>query len=518
MTLSRIRGAVRRRWLVLVLSILIGAVVGAGYVATSSTVYRSTTTVFFSLDRGTSVSEFTAGSTYAQDLVPSYAQVVTMPVVLEPVISSLQLDVQPQALARKISVAVQPNTVLLDITVTDAVPATAAGIANAVAEQLAQAVSTLSPRGGAESPRIRVTTTSPAVAAAEPSSTDPLLIAAGLLLAGLLVGVGIVALLEVVTRPLRTRESIAEVTDAPVVGNIVHERGAGKRPVPTITDPQLVRAERYRILRANLRFLKAGRQPISLAVTSALPYEGRTTTALNLAVAMAQTSDRVLLVDADLRTGRVADLLGITSSTGLSTILSGSDSLESAIKCDDKASNLNWAGSGLSVLPAGRTPPNPGELLASPAMEKVMVTLRSMFDVIVLDTAPLLTTADAGTVAGLAGNALVVIDTTRTLQQHLVDAADRLHMAGANMLGIVLNKSPMLRSDHRLQASAPAGAPVQTAVLGSAVTSATAPASPSPTPQRRPSPYPRSPQQQTSSEQPRVPARTARQHQGPLTL
>ena len=446
MEAARLVSALRRRWLVLVVTTLLGAVAGLAYAATRPVEYESTATVFFSLDRGTSVSEFTAGSTYAQDLIPSYAEVARTPAVLDPVIDGLQLDSTAAGLARRVGAVVQPNTVLMDLTVTDEDPATAANVANAISRELSRVVADLSPRGGVEAPRIRVSTTSPAVPADSPSSTAPALLVLAALLGGLALGVAVVVVRESVSRTVRDHRGVAAVTGAPVVGRIARERGADRRPVPTSTHPYLTRAEGYRILRANLSFLSRGVRHRCVVVTSAATREGRTTTAVNLAVAMAHASQKVLLIDADLRRPRVAELLGLDGSTGLSSVLRGEAEVYDVVRqWNDTRPDGRTDGDApdevvLDVLPAGPVPERPGELLSSRVATELLTTLRARYDVVIIDTPPLLPVADAGILAGGTGEALLVVDAGRTQHRQLAEAVDRLLMVGARVQGVVLNR------------------------------------------------------------------------------
>lgn len=142
---TRAIAALRQRWWVVVLAGFLGLCGGLGVAAALPVRYESTATVFISLDSGSSATEFNAGSTFALNLVASYAEVATMPVVLRPVVVELDLDVTPAELAGQVEVQVPANTSLLDIVVTDLSPDTAAAIANAIAARLPGAVSTLSP-------------------------------------------------------------------------------------------------------------------------------------------------------------------------------------------------------------------------------------------------------------------------------------------------------------------------------------------------------------------------------------
>jgi polysaccharide biosynthesis transport protein len=434
--------SLRRRWPVLLLTALLGLGVGVLAGRDQAPVYQATTTVFFSLDRGQTVNEFAAGVTYTQDLVPSYAAIATQPLVLDPVITALKLPLSASELARKIDVNTPSATTLIDITVTDADPARAAAIANQVASQLSGVVGTLSPRGPENTPSLRVTATSPATESTRPVAVNPNLLTASGLLAGLLLGLVALVIIEAVTRPVRHRQDLARLTSAPVLGAIAADRQAQRHPLPLLTDDDGQRAEDFRYLRANLGLLGAD-APRCVLVTSPMPQEGRTSVAINLAIAMSRTSRRTLLIDADLRSPSVGRHLEI-AGPGLSAVLGGTARLDVAI----------WRrrNSSLSVLPAGEElPTSPGELLASDQMRRLLDTVQSEFDLVIIDTPPMLSVADAASVAALTGQAVMVVRTGKTRGRRVTEALNRLDTAGAKVFGVVVNaeRRPRRRRGYR---------------------------------------------------------------------
>ena len=437
MNLGRGLSALRRRWVVLLVFVLAGAALGAYRSARTEPTYQSTTTVFFSLTRTQTVGELAQGSAYLQALVTSYAQVTTSRLVLTPVINQLQLNESEGQLNRRIRARARPNTSLMDITVTDRTPEGAAEVANALAVELRSAVASLSPRSSARVAAVTVTTVTPATAPTRPSAPDrPFNIGLGLAV-GLILGTAFVAVREAMTSPVTTREAAVEATSAPVLAMIGRERWR-RRPLPVVSDPRSPRAEAFYMLRTNLQPGHAANRPLRLAVTSARHGEGRTTTAANLAMAISHTSRQVLLLDADLRRPSVTGLLGLPDSPGLSTVLAGMASVEDA--------SLSWAAEGeratwLTVLPAGPVPPNPSELLASEAMDKLLDGVLHRFDVVIIDTSPLLEATDAAVLASKVDGTLFVVD-SGTPRNELSEAVTRLMLAGASVLGVVLNRTP----------------------------------------------------------------------------
>jgi succinoglycan biosynthesis transport protein ExoP len=191
-------------------------------------------------------------------------------------------------------------------------------------------------------------------------------------------------------------------------------------------------AESVRQLRANLEFTALADDPRSLVITSAVPGEGKSTTALNLAVSLAYAGSRVLLVDADLRRPSLAPSLGMDGRAGLSTVLIGKAEFRDVVQ--------HWQNSTLDVLPAGRVPPNPGQLLGSTGMKRLLSELTAKYDVVLLDSPALLSVADAASLTGLAGGCVLVVGAGLTHRRQLRRAIEALNAAGGHLDGLILNK------------------------------------------------------------------------------
>lgn len=440
---TRAIAALRQRWWVVVLAGFLGLCGGLGVAAALPVRYESTATVFISLDSGSSATEFNAGSTFALNLVASYAEVATMPVVLRPVVVELDLDVTPAELAGQVEVQVPANTSLLDIVVTDPSPDTAAAIANAIAARLPGAVSTLSPRTEAGGAALRVTTTAPAVAATGPSSTSDTVVVAGAITMALLFGIVLIVALEAVRRPMRSRAEVAEVTSAPVIGAIPRDRSARRHPLPVVTLPGHPRTEQLLVARAAFGLLCDGGPPRCVMVCSAMPGDGRTSVAVNLAIALARSSRRVLLIDADMHGAAATELLKIADSPGLTGILQRKATLASAVR--------GWVGptldeTSLMVLPPGR-PDGAASLLESPGFGALLDGACAKYEIVIIDTPALLPTADSTALATHVDDALLVINARRTGRAEILDALDRLTVADTEVIGVVLNEAP--RNDLR---------------------------------------------------------------------
>jgi succinoglycan biosynthesis transport protein ExoP len=420
----------RRAWLVVLVFMLAGLGVAALLALVQTPRYTATTQLFFGVGQGKSVTDLTQGSTFTERQMSAYGRVATSPLVLDRVIQDLNLNTTPTELAKEVT-AEPVASVILAISATDTDAGQAARIANSVGKELAATTVELVAPGGAGS-QVQTTILTPATAPTSPSS--PVLIrylAVGLAL-GLLLGVGASLLRHFRNANVRNLQDVRSLTDSEVLGVVPSDSAARQHPLAIRDDPSGSRAEAVRRLRTNLHFAHVAARVSSIAVTSSIPEEGRTTLAVNLAVSFADGGLRVVLVDADLRRPKAASLLSLDADVGLTSVLSGHTQLESAVR--------TWAGSSLDVLPAGPLPPNPSELLGSKEMSALMERLSSTYDVVLLDSPPVLPVTDALVLSKLARGTLVVVGLDQIRRPQLQEALESLQTVEANVLGLVLNK------------------------------------------------------------------------------
>ncbi len=230
---------------------------------------------------------------------------------------------------------------------------------------------------------------------------------------------------------------LQEVVSAPLLGLIPFDPQASSTPLIVGDSAWSSRAEALRKLRTNLRFVDVEGSARVIAVTSALPGEGKSTLACNLAIALAEAGWQVLLVDADLRGPRVADYLGLPSGAGLTDVLIGAVEVEDVLQ--------PWGERPMLVLPGGSVPPNPSELLGSKAMADLLLSLRALTDIVIIDTPPLLAFTDGAVVAVQADGALLVARQGKTSDAQSAAAAQSLHAVKARVLGCVLNMAKVSR-------------------------------------------------------------------------
>ena len=439
MSLSKFLSVLRRRVWLIVATLLI-CLLGSGVASALATrTYTATAGLYFSVRTAASVDDLAVGATFSQTQLASYATLALTPKVLEPAADRLGLPGGADALAGKVSVTALDGTVVLDVSAVDTDPAQAARIANAVARQVITAVEALSP-ADAESGRPSVEATVVTPATAPSSATTPnttLNVGAGAVL-GLLLGILLALGREALDTRVRTAAELAEVTRTPVIGTLGSESGRRKGVVMERA-PHSPQAEAYRQLRTNLQFLDVGGHRDAaegghrvLTVSSSLAGEGKSTVAVNLAIALAETSARVLLVDADLRRPSVAPVLGLEGAAGLTTVLLGQAEVGEVVQ--------DWGAAGLQVLTSGPLPPNPSELLGSVGMRRLIAELRTDYDYVILDSAPLLPVADGAVLAGLVDGTLLLVNVTQVRRHQLAESLRNLARVEAPVLGVVLNR------------------------------------------------------------------------------
>ena len=425
----------RKSWVLIVLLTLVGTGSAAAYSLFQTPTYSASSKVFVSTQSTGTTSELAQGNSFTVQRVKTYVDLVNTPIVLQPVIDTLQLGVTTDVVAEQITASAPLDTSIIEITVVDDDPMRAAGIANAASASLTVVVE------GIETPAtpdavspVKLTRAKEATAPPSPVSPNvPINIALGLLV-GLALGIGAAVLRETLDTRIRTERDVESVTDVAILGGIVFDPKAGERPLIVHVDPRSPRAESFRTLRTNLQFLDVGRTDRSFVVTSSIESEGKSTTGANLAIALADSGLSVLLVDADLRRPKVHEYMGIDGTVGLTDLLVGRAELNDIVQ--------PWGKGKLFVLPAGRVPPNPSELLGSARMSHFIAEFNKAFDVVIFDAPPLLPVTDAAILAQSVGGAIVVVASGRTHKNQLKGAIAALENVGAPISGLVLTMLP----------------------------------------------------------------------------
>ncbi|GGM00751.1 polysaccharide biosynthesis tyrosine autokinase [Glutamicibacter protophormiae] len=436
----------RRYWVQIVATTLLGIIVGAVVSITATPKYEASTQIYVSVrGDGQAVGELAQGSTVARQSVSTYASIATTESVLGPVIEKLDLPQSPEVLSAQIQATAPANQSLISVIVTGEDPKLTAQIANEVGKSLKAVVEDeLEASTTRNEPSlVSMNTVQPATEPVAPVSPRvPLNLALGTLL-GMALGLGIAVLRAVLDTRIRSLQEIEHATDVPVLGGITYDADSPKRPLIVQSDPHSPRAEAFRTLRTNLEFLAVSNQEHSRArtfvVSSPGPGEGKSTTATNLALALAETGTRVVLIDGDLRMPAVARYMGIEGGTGLTDLLIGSVEVSDVLQ--------QWGKDELYVLPSGKVPPNPSELLGSKAMDELLNLLGELFDYIIIDAPPLLLVTDASVLSQHASGVLIVAASGATRKQSLIGALDTLEIAGGKALGIIVTMLPLKGPD-----------------------------------------------------------------------
>ena len=203
----------------------------------------------------------------------------------------------------------------------------------------------------------------------------------------------------------------------------------------TLTDPRSIAAEAYRTLRTNLTFTALDNPIETLVVTSSAPDKDKSLVVANLAVTMAQSERRTILVDADLRRPGLHDIFGVANDRGLTSVIVEERLLDDPPLLDVGVTNL-W------LMPAGPLPPNPADILGSRKMERVIASLKARADVVLFDAAPVIAVTDAVVLGTKVDGVLLVISAGRTRREHALRAKELLEKVHVRVVGAVLNNAP----------------------------------------------------------------------------
>lgn len=430
----------RANWAVFLICLVLGIGAAAGITAAQPPRYVATAKAFASTSTAANLNDLSQASAYSQQLVKSYADLATTSSVLGKVIDRLKLDTTPAALSSRVTAAAELDEVIVAVTATDSTPQGAARLANAVTEQLSTSVTELTPRASNGTAPVEIVQVDEASPPSAPDSPKPFVnMLVGFFL-GLALALVIAAARQLFDTRIRSVAEAARVSGRAVLGSvswiptkgdversvILHDRGAGSE------------AEAYRTLRANVQFVDFMNDNPVLVITSALDGEGKSTTAANLAVAMADAGTKVVVVDADLRDPRLADYFGVDGSAGLTDVLTGRAAMGDVVQ--------HWSSGGPDVIASGSIPPNPNDLIQSNRMRTLLDELRERYDIVLVDAPSLLAVSDAAILARESDATIVVCSAREARRPQFVAALATLEQAGARIAGLVVTKLPAARS------------------------------------------------------------------------
>lgn len=435
---------VLRNLLVVALSTVLGLATAAGITYATTPMYEAKLQLFVSTQSSDfDISALVQGSSFSQQRVKSYAQIIPSPTTLAPVISKLGLETTPEKLAKRVKASAPLDTVLINVTVTDESPVMAAQIANEIGAYFSTFVNDLELSKSDDSPPIKVSVVKTATAPENPSTPRTALnLLLGLIL-GFGLGVGLAILRQLFDQTIKNEN---DLDATPLLGAIGFDEDATSKPLITQISRYSARTESFRQLRTNLQYIRADQPPKVVAITSAVPGEGKTSTSINLAASLAQSGFKVALIEADLRRPKSSSYLGLSAKVaGLSEVLSGKEKGSVEQRINELIQNFG-EDVEFKFLSSGAVPPNPSELLDSQTFDAVIDYFRANFDFTIVDCPPALPVADASIVSTRVDGVLVVTEAGKTRKNQFLGVREAVSQVGGQVLGVILNKIPFSRS------------------------------------------------------------------------
>lgn len=492
---------IARKWTPLLLaSAVVAAVIAFALASASPRVYEARATLIVGQELS-ALNPDVNQLNVSQRLSLTYAAIATKRPALEAVIEELGLATTPDLLGRRVFAEAPTDSTLLIIVAQDSDPARAAAIANVLArllvertpavrgleselqqfieselkatrEQIQDTQAEVEALAGLESPRpadlntldalqgrlvtLRSTYASllsssaanasnlltviePAIAPDSPIAPRVLLVTLLAAVVGLLFAAALAAVAEYLDDRVKDSDTVEEVAGLSTLGTVgrmkIRRGQAELYRLATLIHPRSSIAESYRALRSNIEFASVDVPVRTLLVTSAAPSEGKTVTAANLAIAFAQSNRSTILVDADLRKPGINELFRMPNERGLTTMLRDPTTDVDAIAQRTEEPNLR-------IISTGQLPPNPAELLGSERMRSAVERLKGQADIVIFDTPPVRVVIDAAVMSSYLDAAVLVVDVRRSRRAALRQAREALAKAGANVLGVILNKVP----------------------------------------------------------------------------
>ena len=441
MTLRDYIGIARRWWWVVALACVCGG--GLAYLLTDqmTPVYRARAVLLVNVNQG----QTPGGQSYqdilsSQQLTKTYAELVTSNINLERAAGRLNAPaVALSSLEAKVTAAAIRDTQLINVFAEDESPKRAAQIANMVAETFPKYIEEAQLAGSTAAANKGLNTVFVAESAQPPLApvrpSKPVNVALAVMLA-LVLAVAAISVVEYLDDGVGSREDIQGM-DVPFLGTIFEAqrpRGTSKTSwVPSILDGERDEAlvESYRQVQASLAFALGATEAKILLVTSANSGEGKSTTSANLAEVLAESSKKVLLIDGDLRKPDVHRYFGLPNSSGLSTAF--------LAELDAVPTFLKQISESFLVLTGGPIAPNPAELLSSRRMQSMIKMLSRPFDIVIIDSPPILGLADAALWTSFADGVVLVARKGKTRRNQLEESIVAVRASHKPLIGVILN-------------------------------------------------------------------------------
>ncbi|MBQ9017743.1 polysaccharide biosynthesis tyrosine autokinase [Candidatus Saccharibacteria bacterium] len=392
-------------------------------------IYQAKTMIVIAQSENNSSAASTLNDVNAsQKLTTTYSEIAKSELVLGQVVDNLKLDESVKELGKNVSVSPVSDTSILNVTVKDLDAETSAKIANEIAKVFAKEVSKI----------YKLDNVSQLSIAETPQAPSNNTLTRDIILAGVIAVVavaGFAFLRFYLDDTVKHGDNVEKIFGLPVAGRISKNDAKLKRDGDELVVerfPKAIVSENIKSLRTNLQFTAVDKNLKTILVTSTNAGEGKSFVSSNLAVSFAQADKRVLLVDCDLRKGRIHKLFRIPNTSGLSNLLT-----DDLAYLDEYVRNTNIA--NLQVITCGTYPPNPSELLASKKNRRLVKELRNKYDIVIFDGAPVGGLADSVILSSMMDETLIVTKDANTAKNDLMATKDALMKVDAKVAGIVFN-------------------------------------------------------------------------------
>ena len=376
--------------------------------------------------------------TLNQKLVATYSQLVRSDIVLAKVIENLNLQIDLNTLRNRVSVNMVTSTQFIEISVKNENPGTAQLLAKEISNVFIDKVKEIYKMDNIsifDEPKIDT----------KPYNINYIKNISMFTIIGIAVSIAYVFLVSMLDTSIKSQDEAEKRLELNVLAQIpnynIENKITEKEELITYNDPKSPIAEIFRTLRTNIQFMASNKELKTLLVTSSMPGEGKSWVSANLILAFAKEGKKVLIVDADMRKGRMHKIFNIDKKPGLSNYLSG------IIDKEDKDNVFNYIKrtniENLYIMPIGDVPPNPSELLLSERTTKLVETLKGVFDIVIFDGTPSLIVTDAVILARQVDAALIVTAYKTTKMGDIEKIKKHIEKVGGKIAGIVINKIPV---------------------------------------------------------------------------
>ncbi|MFT4232864.1 MAG: polysaccharide biosynthesis tyrosine autokinase [Leucobacter sp.] len=456
MTLEDYLRILRRHWLGVLALTVLGVLVAAVVTLTMPRVYQADASGFVTAKSDGNPGMASVVDSYSKSRAKSYVELAKNRAVADRVIEELGLRTTSQALVGHISASVPLDTVTLKVTAQSSTPQGAQDLANAWIKALSDQIAELENSSTVVTDAEGNTSTGEGIVSLVPQDTAVLPsspvspnarlnLGIGLVL-GLALGVLYAMVRNIMDKRIRSAETVEKEFEVPVIGTLPIDerlRKSDGRLIGTTSasanNPHLRLAEALRELRTNIQFINVDEPPKIMVMTSPLPQDGKSTVAANLALAIAETGRRVILIDADLRRPTVAGTFSLPGKVGLTDVIAGKVSVANVL-------HRSALSPQLYVLSAGTIPPNPSELLGSQTMFDLVHQLAE-HAVVILDAPPLLPVTDSAILSARTDGAIVTISAGKTQIDELRKALSNITKVNGKVLGVIINRVPIRGAD-----------------------------------------------------------------------